>query len=426
MKKIFPPFLLLLGFLWSCHAAEVRIITLDDSTITPVIEEYISDTLKQCENEKNYLLIQINTPGGLLKPTQNIVQALLNSTTPTIAYIAPRGTRAASAGTFIGYACHILAMAPSTRLGAAHPILGGGSWGDFSPEIKTKLINDTLAWAKNIALMRNRPFSFLERSIQESVSLTEQEAEKEKIIDCVAENIDDLLQKIDGKEISLPEKKTMRLETKNSQQKHSNLNQRQKILTVFANPNIAYLFLVFGFLGLIFEITHPGTAFPGILGTIALVLSFYSFQILPVNYAGVILIVAGIVFFIIEAFTPAFGVLTLGGIIAFIFGSIMLFRNPSIFSVSLSLVVPIALALAFWSIFILGKALKERVKKPRSGQDALVGREGIAQTDIAPHGKVFIRGELWNASSTEKIRAGEKVIIEKTQALTLFVKKAQE
>ncbi|RKY43693.1 MAG: nodulation protein NfeD [Candidatus Omnitrophota bacterium] len=422
MKRLVFLFFFLLNFSSLSFSQEIRILTIKDYIINPVIEEYIRENIKSAEENSSYLLIRLNTPGGLLKSTQNIVKEILNAKIPVITYIWPKGARAASAGTFIGCASSILAMAPSTHIGAAHPVLGGGSWGKLSIELQEKIMNDTLAWAKNIAKERNRPYNFLEEAIKKSKSLTEEEALKRRIIDLIAEDLDELLKKVEGKKIKLDNEEII-LSLKNVKTKFVELNPRQKFLNTLLEPNIAYLLFTLGFLGLIFEFTHPGFGFPGIAGVICLVLALYAFSILPVNYAGLALIILGLIFFIVEALTPTFGVFTLSGLVSFILGSILLFREPQIFQVSLKVIAPLGLAIAVWGLFILGKVLQARLKKPQTGKEALIGEVGQALTDIYNIGKVFIHGEVWQAKSKEKIEKGEEVEVVGTKGLVLEVKK---
>lgn len=423
MKK---PLLLLILFLLllsPVYGSSIKVITIQDYIINPITVEYIKDNLMRAEKEEALcLIIRLNTPGGLLKSTQEIVKDILNAKIPVITYIWPKGTRAASAGTFIGYASSILVMAPSTHIGAAHPVLGGGSWGKIPEEMQKKVMNDTLAWAKNIAEEKHRPYKFLEEAISESKSITEKEALRRRIIDVVAKDLDDLLGKIEGKQIELPNKQII-FSSKNASPEFIELTARQKFLNALLDPNIAYLLFTLGFLGLIFEVTHPGFGFPGIAGIICIILAFYAFSVLPVNYAGLSLIVLGIIFFIAEAFTPTFGLLTLAGLISFVLGSVMVFREPQFFKISLKIIVPLATAISLWSLFILGKILQIRLKKPKTGREALIGKVGTAQTAIGKKGKVFIHGEIWNAKSREKIAKREEVEVVDIEGLVLKVKK---
>lgn len=402
---------------------QVLVLTIKDDIINPVTATYIEKTIQSAKDSGSIVIIEMDTPGGLLKSTEKIVKAILNSPVPIITYVYPKGARAASAGTFIGYASNILAMSPSTHIGAAHPVIGGGTWGNLDEETKNKVINDTLAWAKNIAQTRNRPFSFIKDAIEKSVSITEQEAISRNICDVVAKDMPELLEKIDGKLITTAAGQ-LRLSTKDSYIKRIELSGREKFLNTLIDPNIAYILLTLGFLGLIFEVTHPGFGFPGIAGIICLILAFYAFSILPINYAGLVLIILGIIFFIVEAFTPTFGMFTLGGIVSFSFGSIMLFNQPAFIKISYKVILALILTLSALSFFLLSKIIAALRQRPRTGKDALIGEEAVAFTNITKKGKVFLHGEIWNAVGTN-IKKGDKVIVEKVKGLKLFVKKTE-
>jgi len=425
MKKT--TYLLMLSFFISLAAVypssekTIKVLTIKDKIINPVTAEYIKDNLERAKKENcSALIIRLNTPGGLLKSTQEIVRYILNSKIPIITYVSPKGARAASAGTFIGCASSILAMAPSTHIGAAHPVLGGGAWGKVSEEMRKKIMNDTLAWAKNISEERNRPYKFLENAVKNSISITEKEALKQKIIDLTAENLPNLINKIDGKKIEINGKE-ITLEVKGSKIEFTGLTGRQEFLNTLLDPQIAYLLFILGFLGLIFEVTHPGFGVPGIAGIICLIMSLYAFSSLPVNYAGIALIVIGITFFIIEAFTPTFGLFTLAGLVAFILGSTLLFRGPHIFKVEFKLIMPMAAAIALWSLFILSKVIQIRLKHPRTGKESMLNETGTALTNFHKRGKVSIHGETWNAESAEDIKKGEEVEVTGIKGLTIKV-----
>jgi len=426
MKKMI--FLLILSALLpaSAFCRNIKVITIKNYIINPVTEEYIRDNLKKAEQQNSSaLIIRLNTPGGLLKSTQNIVKDILNARIPVITYIWPKGTRAASAGTFIGYASSILVMAPSTHIGAAHPVLGGGAWGKISQEMQNKIMNDTLAWAKNIAEEKHRPYDFLEEAINESKSLTEKEALRRKIIDLIAHDLDDLLRKIEAKTVQLPDREIV-FSSKNARMEFIELTPRQKFLNTILDPNIAYLLFTLGFLGLIFEVTHPGFGFPGIAGIICIILALYAFSVLPVNYAGIALIILGITFFLVEAFTPTFGLFTLGGAMCFILGSIMLFDRYDITKISWQFIMPTTITLSIISLFFLSKIAQTYRRRSVTGEKGLTGEVGVARTDILKKGKVFIHGELWNARSQEAIKKGEEVVVEKVKGLILTVKKKEE
>jgi membrane-bound serine protease (ClpP class) len=425
MKKYCLLLLFIFLFLPASFAqTDITLISIQGDIINPVTADYIERALTFAQEKNSLLIIQMDTPGGLLKSTEKIVKLLLNTPVPVITYISPKGSRAASAGTFIGYASHILAMSPSTHIGAAHPVIGGGQWGSLGEETKIKILNDTLAWAENISAQRNRPFSFLKDAIEKSVSITETQALKKNVCDLIAEDLDSLIQKIDGKTVTTAAGR-ITLSTKKYSITTLPLTKREKFLNTFIDPNIAYLLLTLGFLGLIFEVTHPGFGFPGITGIICLILAFYALSILPINYAGLTLLILGLIFFIIEAFTPTFGMFTLGGIISFSLGSVMLFNQPEFIKVSFKIIVPLTITLSVFSLFILTKIIQAHFKKPKSGRESLISEEGLAKTTIHKKGKIFIHGEIWNAVSEEEIKRGEKVEVIDIKGLTLLVKKKE-
>jgi membrane-bound serine protease (ClpP class) len=399
----------------------IKVLTLQEKIINPVTAEYIKRGIKEAEKTNSILIIKLDTPGGLLKSTEEIVKLILNSPVPVITYVYPKGAKAASAGVFISYASHILAMSPSTRIGAAHPVLGGGSWGKLDEEMKKKILNDTLSWAKNIAQQRKRPFSFIKDAIQKSISLTEEEALRKGVCDLIAEDINDLVKKIDGRTVKTSLRE-VKISTKKFSWEEIELTRREKFLHALIEPNIAYLLLTLGFLGLIFEVTHPGFGFPGVAGIIFLLLSFYAFSILPTNYAGISLIVLGLTFFVAEAFTPTFGMFTLGGTISFLLGSVMLFNQPGFARVSFKIIIPAVVSLAGLSFFLLTKIIASFRQRPRVGKESLVGKEAIAYSDIQNEGKVILGNEIWNAIG-ENIKKGERVVVEKIDGLKLYVKK---
>ena len=429
MKKYF--FLIILALLLlpslSYCKAPIKVLTIQENIINPVTADRIEKTLREITGTDTVLILKIDTPGGLLKSTERIVKLLLNSSNPIITYVHPKGARAASAGVFIGYASHILAMSPSTHIGAAHPVIGGGSWGNIDEEMQKKIMNDSLAWAKNISQTRKRPFKFLKDAIEESISITEVQALKKGVSDLTAVDVDELLRKIDGLTVETMKGK-IKLSTKDSQVEEIPLTSREKFLDTIIDPNIAYLLLTLGFLGLIFEVTHPGFGFPGIAGVICLIFSFYALSILPVNYAGLTLVIFGIIFFIVEAFTPTFGLFTLGGVAAFFLGSVMLFNQPQFIKVSYKFILPLVLALAGLSLFILGKVIATLRLKPRVGQEALIGQEATALTNIRAKksGKVFLEGGIWIAQADEKISKGQVVIVTKASGLKLQVRLKKE
>jgi len=423
-------FLLLLikeeGFTAPLVANKAKILTIDNYIINPVTVEYIKRGLKKAEDSSAVLVLKMDTPGGLLKSTQEIVKLILNAKVPVVTYVYPKGARAASAGVFVGYASHILAMAPSTHIGAAHPIIGGGRWGSLDKETKEKIINDTLSWAENIAHLRNRPVSFIKEAVNKSTSITEKEALKKRVCDLIAKDLDHLWEKIDGRVITAEGKDFKFATKKNVQVEEIPLTTREKILNALIDPNIAYLLLTLGFLGLIFEVTHPGFGFPGIAGLICLLLSFYALSVLPGNYVGLCFIVLGIILFVVEAFTPTWGMFTLGGVASFLLGTLMIFNQPEVIRVSVKVFLPIVLFFAGISFFLLGKIVLAQRQTSSVGKNGLLKAVGEAITDISEgEGKVSIHGEIWRAYSHQAIKKGDKVRVEKVEGLNLYVRKEE-
>jgi membrane-bound serine protease (ClpP class) len=409
-------------------APKVILVSIDNYIINPIVVKYIENGLKQANKiNASCLLIKLDTPGGLLESTRRIVKDIINSPVPVVVYIAPSGSRAGSAGVFITLSSHIAAMAPSTNIGAAHPVTIFQQKSKKEPgPMENKILNDTVAWIQTIAKSRNRNASWAKRAVIESESITEKEAIRQKVVEFIALNTEDLLNQIDGTKIKLVNKQIVTLNTKGAPVEEISLSGREKILNAIINPNVAYILFLLGFLGLLFEITHPGIGVPGIAGLICILLAFYAFQILPVNYVAVAFITLAIILFIAEALTPTFGLLTLGGIVTMVLGSLMLFESPFPFmKVSLKIIIPFVVTCALISIFLLGMVIKTYLKKVKTGKEGIIGELAEAMTDIDSNkgGKVFVRGEIWNARSKEKITKGDSVYITGIKKLTLEVKK---
>jgi len=406
------------------EAKVVAVVDINDMIINPVVHEVIAEAIKSASSQDaQCLIIRMDTPGGLLETTHKIVKEIMNSPVPVVVYVWPQGARAASAGVFITLASHVAAMTESTHIGAAHPVIMNKSWGSVDEQMQEKVMNDSIAWIESLAKSRNRNQRWARQAVTESVSVTEKEALKLGVIDIVAKDLDALLEKLDKQTIETSAQKVT-LQTKDARLEFIQLSLRQNFLNHLINPNIAYILMMLGFFGLMYEITHPGFGFPGLAGIISLLLAFYAFQVLPTNYAGLALVILGISFFIIEAFTPTFGAFTLGGIVCLVFGSTILFNQPYDFlRVSLRIIIPVAVSLGLISTFLIARVIKAHRKKAISGPEGLVGQIAKAKTNIAPEGKVFVHGELWDAQSAEKIKKGEKVVVEKVEGLKLTVKK---
>jgi membrane-bound serine protease (ClpP class) len=399
--------------------ADVMVIKIA-GIVNPVMSEFITKSIDNAVNEGDELLvIELDTPGGLDTSMRSIVQKIMGSSIPVAVYVSPTGARAASAGVFITVSAHIAAMAPGTNIGAAHPV---GVGGKMDKTMAEKAVNDAAAYIKSLAEKRGRNTKWAEEAVRKSVSITHEKALELNVIDIVAEDINDLLTQINGMVVETTKGK-ITLNTKDVNIKHREMGLRHKILNLISDPNVAYLLMLLGFYGIFFELTNPGAIFPGVFGTIALILALYSFQTLPVNYAGLMLIVFGIILFVLEVKVTSFGLLTIGGIISMIIGSLMLFESPlPFFKVSLKVILPAVILTAAFFIIIVTLALKAYRRKPATGREGLIGLEGEAQSDIDKEGTVFVHGEIWRAWSDEPIKKGQKVIIESVDKLKLKVK----
>ncbi len=404
---------------------KVVVLSVEDYIINPIIYEYICAGLKKAEEENAPLLIKLDTPGGLLESTRKIVKKILNSDIPVIVYVYPQGSRAASAGVFITLSAHIAAMSPSTHIGSAHPVIMNKSWGQIDEELKKKVINDTLSWVENIAKKRKRNVRWAKKAVEESVSADETQALRLKIIDLIAQDTPELLKKLDGRMVNLNGKNIF-LKTKGARLISLEMSLRQKLLNALINPQIAYILMVLGFFALLYEVTHPGFGFPGIFGVIALLLAFYAFQVLPVNYAGLSLIILGIIFLIVEIFTPTFGLFTAGGLSCLILGSLMLFNQKVPFlKIPLKFILSLTISISIITLFVLTKAVSIQRKKPLTGKESLIGKTGVALQDIEGEGKIELDGQIWTAKTKDKIKKGEEVSVEKIEGLKLVVKKKE-
>lgn len=413
--------LFLLQFLFSEN--RVTVLTVNGS-INPTTFEYLKQGIHKAESDDvNAVIVRLNTPGGLLQATRDIVTEFLNASVPVVVYVSPAGSRAASAGVFITLSANVAVMAPGTNIGAAHPV---SSQGEMDSIMSGKVTNDAAAFIRTISEKRNRNIKWAEEAVRKSVSITETEALKEHIIDFIAPNISALLDSLDGRTV-VTENGPIVLATKNAVLQNRKMNWRFEILNMLSDPNISYILFLIGIYGLFFELYNPGSIFPGVAGAIAIILALYSMQTLPVNYAGLALIIVGIILFILEIKITSYGLLTIGGIIALFFGSIMLFQSDSELEdigVSLSIVIPFVLVTAAFFIFAIGAGLRAQKKKVTTGDNALLGSEGIAVSQLNPTGRVKVLGEFWNAESVDgKIEKDAKVVVTEVHAMSLKVKK---
>ncbi|NLI82781.1 MAG: nodulation protein NfeD [Deltaproteobacteria bacterium] len=405
---------------WS-SSSHFNVIKIQD-TINPGVEDFISYAISTSERDGAHLLvILLDTPGGLLTATRGIVQAILNASVPIVVFVSPSGAQAASAGVFITAAADIAAMAPGTNIGAAHPVTTGG--GDVPSTMGEKVVNDTVAFARSIADQRGRNGNWLEKAVRKSISATAHEAFAENVIDLVASDLPDLLKRLDGWEIEHKGRKT-RLSTLKLEERTLAPGWQHKVLRTISNPNIAYLLLMIGLAGLYFELSQPGAILPGVIGGISLILALYALQTLPVNYAGVLLILLAVLFFLLEIKVASYGMLSVAGVLCLVLGSLMLFRVPgSTNPLALSVFVPTVLLVSAFFVTVATLAFRAQLRKPEIGGEAMEGLTGEVMQELNPQGKVFVSGELWNAESDDPIGVGEKVVVTSVENLKLKVKK---
>jgi membrane-bound serine protease (ClpP class) len=406
-------------------AASILKITVD-APIHPITSEYIRKTIDRAEKENaSLIIINFNTPGGLDTSMREIIERILSSKTPVAAYVTPSGARAASAGFLIAIACDIFAMSPGTNTGAAHPVGISITGQPMEKTSEDKVTNDTVANIKTIAEKRGRNVRLAEDAVRKSFSYTEKEALEGKLIDLIAKNEQEIIEHFDGKKIKRFDGREERLELKDSPIVEIPMTARQKFLLTISNPNLAYILLMIGLLGLYFEFSNPGAILPGIVGGICLLLAIFSFQILPINYVALLMIILAVALFILEIKVHSHGILSFGGIISMVIGSIMLIKAPiPELRTSLNFIIPMALGLSLIFIFLVYITIKSHMRRVMTGKEGLVGEIGVAQSDLMPEGKVFVHGELWNAEATEKITKGTKVkILEVMNNLKIRVSK---
>ncbi len=459
MKRSFLFVSLSLGYWLLCpraaEAAHVNLIELDNKIISPVTQQYIEQAVDRSESDGAVcLVIMLDTPGGLLESTRGIVKRIMNATVPVVVYVAPSGSRAGSAGVFITLAAHVAAMAPSTNMGAAHPVSVGGEGGPAKKLIKRikrvveedstskkkdrdveeeiveeresdpmaeKIINDTVAWVTTIAKARGRNEEWAKKAVTESFSVAETEAVKEHIVDLIATDVPDLLKQIHGRRVELAGV-PVELQTAEAQIIRVPMSRRQEFLATITNPNIAYILMMLGTLGLIFEFTHPGIGFPGIAGLICMLLALYAFQALPISYVGVSLVLVGLGLLVAELMIVSHGLLAVGGVISLTLGSLMLIESPDpSIRISLNVIAPTVATLAALMLFVIQRAVRSQTQRVATGSQAFVGAVATASTDLKPEGSVFVHGETWSATCSQPVKQGARVRIARVDGLHLFV-----
>ena len=399
-----------------------------DGIIHPVTSEFMRSAMARADADGAALIVfTLHTPGGLLDSTRDINNAIIAAKTPVAVFVGPAGYRAASAGFLITMAADVAAMAPGTHIGAAHPVAGNGE--KIDEVMAKKLASDTAAYARTLASQRGRNVPFVEQAVTESRSYTEQEAltATPPLIDLTANDVNDLIQKLDGRTIRRFNGETKTLKLTNATVRTIDMTWAQRILSAIAHPQIAYLLLTLGTLGLTIELWSPGAILPGVAGGIALLLAFFALQVLPVSYAGVLLILLGFVMLILEVKVTSHGVLGLGGVLSLLFGSLMLFDSPlPEMRVGLSLVLPVTLTLAGLLLFLVRLGVQAQRQPAVTGESGMLHTHGQALTAITPGGtgRVATRGEIWTATAAESIHAGDAVVITAIDGLVLTVRRA--
>jgi len=396
-----------------------------DAPIHPITSEYIVQTIDLAERENaKLLLMTLNTPGGLDTSMREIIEKIVYSKVPVAAYVSPSGARSASAGFFIGVACDIYVMAPGTNTGAAHPVGISITGQSMDKTMEEKVTHDAASYIKTLAEKRGRNIQMAEDAVRKSLSFTEQEALKGGLIDFVARNDGEILDRLEGKTLKRFDGTETTLALKGEAVIDHPMSFRQRFLLTISNPNLAYILLMLGLLGLYFEFAHPGAILPGVLGGISLLLAIFSFQILPINYVGLLLILLAIVLFIVEVKVQSFGVLAIGGVISMVIGSMMLVKSPiPELRPSLKLIIPVAAGISTIFIFLVVIVVRAHARRAVTGKEGMIGEIGVARTDISPGGKVFVHGEIWEAEATEPIAKGERVEVVQVNGLKISVRK---
>jgi len=394
------------------------------SPIHPPVAGFISESLEKAQkHQAEALLITLDTPGGLDTSMRDIVKAIMDADIPVIVYVYPPGARAASAGAIILLSAHIAAMAPGTNAGAAHPVTIGSEKVDKT--MMDKVLKDAEAYIKSIAAKRGRNVEWAAKAVKESASITAKDALDKHVIDIVAENIDELLEKADGKVVETKKGKTT-LKLKGKKKAEIEMPLKYRFLSYLSDPNVAYLLMMLGIYGILFEIYSPGAIFPGVIGGISIILALYAFQTIPISFAGAFLILLGVAFFILELKIVSHGILGFAGILSIVIGSVMLIDLPkSILSISWKSILTVAIISALFVFGVLSYAIKAQLSKVKTGKEGLIGETGVAISPISDKGKAIIHGEIWNCKSEVPINEGDKVMVKAIEGLVLIVNKKE-
>lgn len=405
----------LVGAFGQAEAGQVHVITVAGA-ISPGSADFVKRRIEAAgDANAACIVIELDTPGGLAESMRTMVMAIYASRVPVVVYVSPSGARAASAGVMVTMAADIAAMAPGTNIGAAHPVGAGGK--KIDETMSKKVVNDMVAYSRSIAKRRGRNEKWVEKAIRESVSVTATDALKKNVIDLMAKDLDDLLKKINGRKVA--GKGTLKLDKIEIKRVSEDL--RTKILKTISDPNIAYILMMIGLAGLYFELSHPGAIFPGAIGALCLILAFFAFQTLAVNYAGVLLIVLALIFFILELKVVSYGLLSIAGTLSLLLGSLMLFKKMPGLALSLKVIWPTVAVVAGFFVVVAGLVFKAQLNRPKTGAGGLLGEVGEVKEKIAPEGKVFVHGELWRAKAAVTIAKGKKVRVKAVDGLTVEV-----
>ena len=418
---------LTLVFLWFASpvfAANQIVVVKISGAINPAVAEFVSQEIHQANKEKQALIVlNMDTPGGLDTSMRQIIKKIQSSHVPVASYVSPSGSRAASAGTFITIASHIAAMAPGTNIGAAHPVNMMGGNNQQESTMDKKVVNDAAAYIRSLAELRNRNSHWAELAVVKSVSISAEEAKRLNVIDLIAGNVKALTLAIDGREIQTASG-PMILKTGRLEIVYHEMSPRLKMLDIISNPNVAYVLMMIGVVGLYFEMSNPGLVFPGVIGAVSMVLAFYAMQTLPIDYAGLLLVLLGALFFIAEIGVMSYGLLSIAGVVSIFLGSTMLIDSDDpAMQISQSILYPTLGLTIVFSIGIIVFATQTRNLKMQGGAEGMLGETGIVKENLNPHGRVLVHGELWEAECEGEIMEGEHVIVESVEGLKVRVKK---
>lgn len=411
----------------SAYADAPRILVLEaKGTINPVLAGYIARGISAAESQKAVaVVIQLDTPGGLDSSMRDIVQRINRSSIPVVVYVSPAGARAASAGAFITMASHVAAMAPDTAIGAAHPVAGGG--GQMDETMSAKVTNDAVAYIKSISESRGRNAEWAEKAVRESISSSAEDARQEKVVDLVARDIPSLVEQLDGRHVKLSSGETT-LNLQGYQLVHENMTTVESFLFAISDPNVAYILLSLAMLGLFLELSNPGAILPGIVGGISLFLALYSLGMLPVNIAGLLLILLAFLLFLAEVFVTSHGMLTVGGVISLTLGSLILIssNDAPYLAIDRRLIALVVTLVTAFFVLVVGAVVRTQRGKSATGREGMVGMMGVARSELDPDGIVFLHGERWSAHSQDgRVEAGERVLVTQVEGLLLQVSKAK-